>query len=429
MSEELLWTVYNIIREIEYSFRTLKTDLNLRPIYHKRDDATMAHLHPGLLAYRVVNTVRYQLKRKLNEADAQPESADIKIDITPVNFQWSVENSLDWVLDVGFSEDHSRKRAGFAAQNYSLLNRIALNLLKNEKTTKRGKRLKAGWDNQYLINLIKIRCVGPATDLHAQRLSRVLNVDLLINRTGYVPGAGKTVVTKGLINRSYDFDGNRWTDNEIGEEITVFLILMQPYTQTLHHIRESVTYMDEQEIINACIRGESWARKKVYEMYAPTMMSLCIRYVGDRETARDLLQDGFVKVFTKIGTYSNKGAFAGWMHRVFVTTALEYLRKTDALRSAVDIADYNEQLKDVDVSVLDQLSADDLMNCVNKLPPGYRTVFNMYAIEGFSHNEIAEELSISVATSKTQFLRARNALRKSVKLLIGNQYVKQRKAK
>ncbi|MDR2917729.1 MAG: sigma-70 family RNA polymerase sigma factor [Tannerella sp.] len=187
--------------------------------------------------------------------------------------------------------------------------------------------------------------------------------------------------------------------------------------------------MDEQEIINACVRGESWARKKVYEMYAPTMMSLCIRYVGDRETARDLLQDGFIKVFTKINTYSNKGVFAGWMHRVFVTTALEYLRKTDALRSAVDIADYNEQLKDVDVSVLDQLSADDLMNCVNKLPPGYRAVFNMYAIEGFSHNEIAEALGISVATSKTQFLRARNSLQKSVKLLIGNQHVRQRKVK
>ena len=168
-------------------------------------------------------------------------------------------------------------------------------------------------------------------------------------------------------------------------------------------------------IIDACVRGESWACKRVYELYAPTMMTLCLRYVGDYETARDLLQDGFLKVFTKIGNYSNKGVFAGWIHRIFVTTALEYLRKTDALRSAVDITDYSEQLEDVDMSVLERLSEDDLMDCVRKLPPGYRTVFNMYAIEGYSHSEIAEALGISVTTSKTQFFRARSALQKSVK--------------
>ena len=181
--------------------------------------------------------------------------------------------------------------------------------------------------------------------------------------------------------------------------------------------------MNEQVIIDACVRGESWARKRVYEMYAPTMMSLCLRYVGDYEIARDLLQDGFYKVFTKIDAYSSKGAFAGWIHRIFVTTSLEYLRKTDALRSAVDIADYNEQLKDVDVSVLDRLSEDELMDCIQKLPPGYRTVFNMFAIEGYTHSEIAETLGISIATSKTQFLRARNALQKSVKRLIGKQNI------
>ena len=176
--------------------------------------------------------------------------------------------------------------------------------------------------------------------------------------------------------------------------------------------------MDEQMIIDACMRGESWARKRVYEIYAPTMMSLCLRYVGDHETARDLLQDGFIKIFTKVESYSGKGAFGGWIHRIFVTTALEYLRKTDALKSAVDIADYGEQLQDVSVSVLDKLSEDDLMDCVRRLPSGYRTVFNMFAIEGYTHSEIAETLGISVNTSKTQFLRARSALQKSVKQLL-----------
>ena len=187
--------------------------------------------------------------------------------------------------------------------------------------------------------------------------------------------------------------------------------------------------MDEQQIIAACVQGESWARKKIYEVYAPTMMSLCTRYVGNKETARDLLQDGFIKVFTHIHTYSYKGAFAGWMYRIFVTTALEYLRKTDALKSAVDITDYSQQLKDVDVSVLDKLSADELMECVKKLPPGYRTVFNLYAIEGYSHQEIANMLGISIATSKTQFLRARNVLQKSVELLMKDKYVRQSKVK
>lgn len=182
--------------------------------------------------------------------------------------------------------------------------------------------------------------------------------------------------------------------------------------------------MDEQVIIDACMRGESWARKRVYELYAPAMMSLCIRYVGDRETARDLLQDGFIKVFTKIRLYAYKGAFGGWMHRVFVTTALEYLRKTDALRSTVDIADYSEQLKDTDVSVLDRLSTDELMACVKNLPSGYRTVFNMYAIEGYTHPEIAEALGISVTTSKTQFHRARKALQKSIQQLMQDEHVR-----
>jgi len=187
--------------------------------------------------------------------------------------------------------------------------------------------------------------------------------------------------------------------------------------------------MNEQQTIAACVQGESWARKAIYETYAPTMMSLCIRYVGNKETARDLLQDGFIKVFTRIHTYSSKGAFAGWIYRIFVTTALEYLRKTDALKSAADITDYDQQLKDVDASVLDKLSADELMECVKKLPPGYRIVFNLYAIEGYAHQEIADMLGISVTTSKTQFMRARNALQKSVELLMKNEYVRQQKVK
>ena len=165
--------------------------------------------------------------------------------------------------------------------------------------------------------------------------------------------------------------------------------------------------MDEQLLIDGCMRGESWARKELYEQYAPAMMSVCMRYVGDRETARDLLQDGFVKIFTKIRSYSGSGAFGGWIRR-----------SSENTRLSVGLDGYDDSLEDINYSVLDRLSADDLLACVAQLPPGYRTVFNLYAIEGYTHSEIAEMLHVQEATSRSQFIRARNALQKSVQSLI-----------
>ena len=153
--------------------------------------------------------------------------------------------------------------------------------------------------------------------------------------------------------------------------------------------------MDEQLLIDGCMRGESWARKELYEQYAPAMMSVCMRYVGDRETARDLLQDGFVKIFTKIRSYSGSGAFGGWIRRIFVTTALEYLRSSENTRLSVGLDGYDDSLEDINYSV-----------------------FNLYAIEGYTHSEIAEMLHVQEATSRSQFIRARNALQKSVQSLI-----------
>ncbi|MCC8199585.1 MAG: sigma-70 family RNA polymerase sigma factor [Tannerellaceae bacterium] len=176
--------------------------------------------------------------------------------------------------------------------------------------------------------------------------------------------------------------------------------------------------MEEQLLIIGCKRAESWARKKVYELYAPVMLSVCMRYVRDRETARDLLQDGFIKVFTKVGTYTGQGSFEGWIRRIFVTTALEYLRAKDAIKQSVSLEDYPEAGEDQQGNVLDKLSADELLECIGKLPRGYRTVFNLFAIEGYTHQEIADMLGISVVTSRTQFMRARNLLQKSVQSLL-----------
>lgn len=180
---------------------------------------------------------------------------------------------------------------------------------------------------------------------------------------------------------------------------------------------------DEKTLIEACRNGESWAQKLVYEQHASTMMSVCIRYVGNYETARDILQDGFIKVFTKIDSYTGAGAFAGWMRRVFVTTALEYLRQNNALKQSKELDDFHNKFEDYQPSIIDKITADDLLNCIANLADGYRTVFNMYAIEGYSHAEIAEMLGISENTSRSQFMRARNILQREVEKLIGKEYV------
>ncbi|MDR1155431.1 MAG: sigma-70 family RNA polymerase sigma factor [Bacteroidales bacterium] len=172
--------------------------------------------------------------------------------------------------------------------------------------------------------------------------------------------------------------------------------------------------MEERQLIEGCVRGESWAQKTVYELHAPAMMSVCQRYVCDRETARDLLHDGFVKLFTKIHTYSGAGSFNGWMRRIFVTTALEHLRRNDVLRNSVDIGEFDGPVAEPDVSLFEHLSSSDLLACIASLPDGYRTVFNMHAIEGYSHVEIARELDVSESTSRSQYARARQLLQKTV---------------
>ena len=173
--------------------------------------------------------------------------------------------------------------------------------------------------------------------------------------------------------------------------------------------------MEERQLIEGCIRGESRAQKMLYELYASAMMSVCQRYVCNREIARDLLHDGFVKLFANIHTYSGAGSFNGWMKKVFVTTALEHLRRKDVLQCSVDIEMPEFQNMESDISFFEHLAADDSFACVTKLPDGYRTIFNMHAIEGFTHVEIAKELKISENTVRMHYAKARKMLQKMVK--------------
>ena len=184
---------------------------------------------------------------------------------------------------------------------------------------------------------------------------------------------------------------------------------------------------DEEQLIAGCKEGKSWAQKEIFERYSTVMLSVCVRYVTNRETARDILQDGFIKLYTKIDTYSGSGSFEGWIRRIFVTTSLEYLRQNDALKQSASIEEYGNSLPDNEATVLDKISADDLMECIAKLPDGYRTVFNLYAIEGYSHTEIADMLGINESTSRSQFMRARKILQTNVQSFIGQDHAKQYK--
>ena len=172
--------------------------------------------------------------------------------------------------------------------------------------------------------------------------------------------------------------------------------------------------MEERQLIEGCVRGESWAQKTMYELHAPEMMSVCRRYAENRETARDLLHDGFIRLFAKMHTYSGAGSFGGWMRRIFVTTALEHLRQNDVLRYSVDMEVVDDLPDDDDISQFEYLTADDLLACIAFLSEIYRTVFNMHAIEGYTHAEIAKELEISENTSKARYARARRMLQKMV---------------
>ena len=144
------------------------------------------------------------------------------------------------------------------------------------------------------------------------------------------------------------------------------------------------------------------------------MFPLCIRYVGDRTLAEDILQDGFVTLFTRLDSYKGDGSFEGWARRIFVTTALMSLRKKDALKMSDDL-EAAKGVRTETASQVQNIGYKELMSLIMTLPPGFRTVFNMYAIEGYTHKEIGEMLGISETTSRTQLSRARIWLQNKIK--------------
>lgn len=164
----------------------------------------------------------------------------------------------------------------------------------------------------------------------------------------------------------------------------------------------------ETELIEGCRRKDRSAQKSIYEQMAGKMLSVCCRYVKNRMEAEDVLVTSFMKVFDKIDQYKNEGSFEGWVRRIVVNESLTYLRKNKSMyiETELEEADRQPDLNKVD----NTLEADDLLKLVSELPAGYKIVFNMYAIDGYSHKEIAGHLGISENTSKSQLSRARNQL-------------------
>ncbi len=180
----------------------------------------------------------------------------------------------------------------------------------------------------------------------------------------------------------------------------------------LLHIMKLVQMHTIDDLIDGCKAGNRLAQQKLYNQFSGKMFAICLRYARDQMSAEDILQISFVKVFNKITEFKNEGSLEGWIRRIVVNTAIENYRKNIKLLQVA--SNDNAAIELADDTIFDKLEVNDLLKLVNSLPDGYRLVFNMYAIEGFSHKEIADILKISEGGSKSQLSRARQILKKAI---------------
>ena len=171
--------------------------------------------------------------------------------------------------------------------------------------------------------------------------------------------------------------------------------------------------ISESDLIQGCLVGDRRMQEELYRRFSPRMYGVCLRYAGNAEEAQDILQEGFIKVYKKLDSFRGEGSFEGWIRRIFVNTAIEHFRRkiyqqpiTEKHETTVE-AQY--------LSVLDELAEKDILKLIQELSPGYRTVFNLYVVEGYTHKEIGDLLNISEGTSKSQLSRAKVVLQDLVK--------------
>lgn len=167
--------------------------------------------------------------------------------------------------------------------------------------------------------------------------------------------------------------------------------------------------MTEEAILQGCLKNDAAAQKALYLKYSSKMLVVCYRYGHNREDAEDMLQEGFIKVFSQIHTFENRGALEGWIRRIVVHTCINHLKKNKRFNESVDLIHANS-IQTREESIPSIIQAKEVVECIRMLPIGYRTVLNLYAIEGFSHKEIAFMLTIEESTSRSQYTRAKAML-------------------
>jgi len=178
-----------------------------------------------------------------------------------------------------------------------------------------------------------------------------------------------------------------------------------------------ISLKDLTKIIEGCVSGNQRAQEKLYKLFAPKMFGVCLRYAKDYTEAEDILQEGFVKVFTHIKKFRQEGSFEGWVRRIMVNVSLEKYRKQHLVYPVEDVGIYEKEYHSGEI--LEKISAGELIELIRQLPPRYRMVFNLYVMEGLNHKEISEEMKISAGTSKSNLARAREILKHKVNDLYG----------
>jgi len=175
--------------------------------------------------------------------------------------------------------------------------------------------------------------------------------------------------------------------------------------------------MSEKELLNRLIKKDRRAQKILFDKYSALFYTICLRYASSSDDAQDMLQEGFIKIFTHIKQFSEKGSFEGWMKRIIINNSINYYHKTYKFRYHDDVNESYELETDESLYDENDFTYEELIKMINELPIGYKTIFNLYAIEGFKHKEIAEMLNISENTSKSQYHRAKKILQDKIEAI------------
>lgn len=179
--------------------------------------------------------------------------------------------------------------------------------------------------------------------------------------------------------------------------------------------------MEERDLIQACIQEDKVAQRHLYDLYAPKMYFVCLRYARHAQEAQDILQDGFIKVFDHLQSFKHQGSFEGWIRRIIVNTSLNHCRKNSFKQEQIGLETFHE--KSVNADAISKMSEQELLQLIQALPDGYRMVFNLYVIEGYSHKEIGEMLEISESTSRSQLAKSRKWMQSALEKLKMSKHV------